>query len=75
MTESGSAQDQWVDGDLESGADGAGGTDPASDIPDEGDDGVSVGAGEPSTFEPEEDTESLPEEAVTETPMQNRQQA
>lgn len=69
--------EQWVDGDYEAGADPTDVT-PASaedEVPDEGNDGASVGAGEPSTFEPEEDTASLPKEAVTETPMANRQQA
>ncbi len=41
---------RWVEGDLESGADPVPGQDGLND-----ETGVGLGAGEPSTFEPEED--------------------
>ena len=36
-------------------------SDDVNDVP-ASDDGVGLGAGQPSTFEPEEDTESVPED-------------
>ena len=50
-------QDRFVNGDLESGADPAPGDAPAGtdDVPNK-ETGVGIGAGEASSFEPEEDS-------------------